>query len=584
MRRRPFARCGPNSGRPLDPQTEASLDAYLEDKFRGRFTMAGIRFWPEMRPLPAELEQRRAREGDPVVVFTNVVFDTSQVHANHSYGSMFEWLDDVGRAIRAHPERWFVLRAHPDETRPGKASRQNVQAWVEANGLEALPNVVFLPPEAGVSSYELIRRAFLVLVYNSSIGLEAAIAGKRVLCAGRARYSEAGAVFTAHSPEEYRRRLEEFLADGGRAATSAQVEAGRRFLDFELNRASLDFSRFLADRPGRPGMVRLRRFEASDLARAAKSQVVVRGLLDGQPFLLESGDRPKDLGVPDGIIHAPTGRISCMKFDYRETPNDLLTRIDLHQRYGAHDIDAWMLDLLRPSPGSRILDVGCGAGKQCFLFDQHLGGRATIVGGDVSPELLARARQENDGRGGRIEFRDLDFNRRFPWEAGTFDLVSCCFAIYYAENIEHTIGEMARVLAPGGRLFTTGPMPENKLFFYEVIAEATGRPIPRMPGSSRYASEILEAVRGRFERVEVHVFENPLTFDRVEPFLAYTRASLSEDRKLWGDFFRGGDDFEQVLSAIERTAAARLQADGSLVMTKVVGGFIAHVGGGGSTA
>lgn len=265
-----------------------------------------------------------------------------------------------------------------------------------------------------------------------------------------------------------------------------------------------------------------------------------------------------------------------MKIDYRETKNDLLTRIDIHQRYGGRDIDAWMLDLLKPEKGLRILDVGCGAGKQCFAFDRHLEGEAHIVGGDVSDELLSQARQENLQHGRRVDFRELNFNRPFPLESDSFDLVTCCFAIYYAEQAGPTIGEMHRVLTPGGRLLTTGPMPENKRTFYDVIREATGRPIPRMPGSSRYGSEILDEMRRRFRQVDVHIFENPLTFESVEPFMAYTRASLSEDRKLWGAFFREGDDFEHVLKSIEAEAQRRLSRDGRLVMTKVVGGFVGH--------
>lgn len=264
-----------------------------------------------------------------------------------------------------------------------------------------------------------------------------------------------------------------------------------------------------------------------------------------------------------------------MKIEYQETTSDLLQRIDIHQKYGSRDIDQWMLELLRPAKGIRILDVGCGAGKQCLSYHRHLEGQAHIEGGDVSRDLLDQARQAAEQAGAQIGFQTLDFNQKFPHPEADFDLVSCCFAIYYAADPAFTVGEMHRVLKPGGRLFTTGPMPENKRLFYEVIHEATQRPIPPMPGSSRYASAILTAIRERFAEVRVEVFENPLVFETVEPFLAYTRASLNEDRKIWASFFQGHEDFERVMDQIAQAAARRLAADGKLVMTKVVGGFLA---------
>ncbi len=264
-----------------------------------------------------------------------------------------------------------------------------------------------------------------------------------------------------------------------------------------------------------------------------------------------------------------------MKFDYQETTNDLLTRIDIHNKYGGRDIDAWMLDLLQLKPGSHILDVGCGTGKQCFSFYNRLNGAAEITGGDVSTSLLAEARLENEKRGTRMKFIELNFNKRFPIEENSFDLLSCCFAIYYAENIPFTISEMHRVLKPGGRLFTTGPMPNNKELFYSIIKKATGKTIPPMPGSSRYSSEILATIKSTFSSVDINIFENPLTFNTVEPFLDYTRASISEDRKLWNSFFQDKDDFEQIMKQIHKIASRRLDQEGKLVMTKVVGGFLA---------
>jgi len=264
-----------------------------------------------------------------------------------------------------------------------------------------------------------------------------------------------------------------------------------------------------------------------------------------------------------------------MKIDYQETTDDLLARIDIHKKYGSRDIDQWMLHLLNPTKGSVILDVGCGAGKQCFLFYKALEGEADITGGDVNPQLLDKARQENAKIGNRIKIIDLNFNQRFPLNDNCFDLVTSCFAIYYSENIPDTISEMHRVIKPGGRLFSTGPMPENKRLFYDIIREATHQPIPPMPGSSRYSSQIYSAIQQRFLKVELHIFENPLIFEEVEPFLAYTRASLSEDRRLWKALFENAGGFEQVMKEIKIVASRRLTQDGRLVMTKVVGGFIA---------
>ncbi len=262
------------------------------------------------------------------------------------------------------------------------------------------------------------------------------------------------------------------------------------------------------------------------------------------------------------------------KIDYKETTNDLLTRIDIHNKYGGRDIDQWMLEVLDLQPGMKILDVGCGGGKQLMSYYKYLNGNADITGGDVNEELLDQAKFENTKLGNPFEIMKLDFNRQLPFDDNTFDLVSCCFAIYYASDIPYTIKEMHRVLKPGGRLFTSGPMPENKKVFYDVIREASGKEIPPMPGSSRYSTQIYDAMVSTFSKVDIEIFENPLTFTTAAPFIAYTRASLDEDRRLWTPLFESKAEYEQLIQDITRVADEIVQKDGSLVMTKVVGGFI----------
>ena len=273
----------------LTPAQNARLDAYLENRFQGKFTMAGIRFWPEMQGLDEAFLRKAAGFRQVVPVFTNVVYDTSQVHANVLFPHMFAWLEAVLKLVRSHPETLFVLRAHPDEMRPGskKQSRESVRDWVRANGVDRLDNVVFIDSQEYLSSYELVGRSKFVLLYNSSIGLEAALLGKAVLCGGRARYTQYPMVYFPASQEDFCRQAEELLQAGEIEVPPEFRRNARRFLYYQLYRASLPLDRYLESAP-RAGFVQLRPFSWQDLLpeNSPALRVIVEGILEGAPFLL----------------------------------------------------------------------------------------------------------------------------------------------------------------------------------------------------------------------------------------------------------------------------------------------------------
>ena len=273
----------------LTPAQNALLDTNLEQRFQGKFTMAGIQFWPEMRGLDEAFLLRSEQFRQVVPIFTNVVYDTSQAHANVVFPHMFDWLDTILQTIQNHPETLFVIRAHPDEMRPGtaKLSRESVHDWTVRNRVGDLPNVVFIDSQEYVSSYELIHRSKFVVVYNSSIGLEATLLGKPVLCGGRARYTQYPIVFFPDTPEGYRQTLEEFLdAESIPLPVEFQRNA-RRFLYYQLFRVSLPLKDYIQAGP-RPGFVQLRRFSWQQLypEHSPTLQIILDGILNDGPFLL----------------------------------------------------------------------------------------------------------------------------------------------------------------------------------------------------------------------------------------------------------------------------------------------------------
>jgi hypothetical protein len=273
----------------LNDAQNRRLDDYLERRMLGNFRMAGVQFWPEMRRLDESFLARMAQFRQVVPVFTNVIFDTSQPHSNVVFPDMFAWLDEVLEIARENADTLFVIRAHPDEARPGKESRESVAQWVERRDVSAMANVIFVEPREYLSSYELIQRSKFVMIYNSTIGLEASLMGAAVLCAGKARFTQLPTVFFPATSDEYRQQSNQFLrAEKVEVPQSFRANA-RRFLYYQLYRTSMPFDDFLEDDGIWQGYVKVRDldYRAFDPANAPVLRTIVDGILHGKEFLLD---------------------------------------------------------------------------------------------------------------------------------------------------------------------------------------------------------------------------------------------------------------------------------------------------------
>jgi demethylmenaquinone methyltransferase / 2-methoxy-6-polyprenyl-1,4-benzoquinol methylase len=132
--------------------------------------------------------------------------------------------------------------------------------------------------------------------------------------------------------------------------------------------------------------------------------------------------------------------------------------------------------------GDRVLDACCGTGDLA-LAAARAGG--AVTGADFSEEMLVRARR----KGPELEWVLADATA-LPFEDESFDVVTVGFGIRNLEHLEAGLRELARVLAPGGRLGCleiTRPRGVLRPFFrlwFDGLVPLAGR---ALPGGAAYS-------------------------------------------------------------------------------------------------
>ena len=148
--------------------------------------------------------------------------------------------------------------------------------------------MIFVSPSDTLSSYELIQRSKFILIYNSTIGLEASIMGAAVLCAGKARFTQYPTVFFPQMVEEVRRKVKEFL-EAERIEVPLEFQRNaRRFLYYQLFRTSLPFGDFL-EPSVRTTQTKLKSCDLDELLpeKSKAMEAILDGLLNDGDFLLK---------------------------------------------------------------------------------------------------------------------------------------------------------------------------------------------------------------------------------------------------------------------------------------------------------
>jgi SAM-dependent methyltransferase len=187
----------------------------------------------------------------------------------------------------------------------------------------------------------------------------------------------------------------------------------------------------------------------------------------------------------------------------------------LRERWWNDSFTQFLAERLRPRPGNRILDVGCGEGLAEVSLARLQLSQIRLAGVDLVLSKVEQARREASSHNERVLLAAGDAVR-LPFRSGCFDSTFCIAVLQHLTDVESAVAELARVTRPNGRVVAVEPdnaaryvyssLPSgNEVFalaqqLYAALGDARGERAdgivgPRLPG--RFARHGIEPVELR---------------------------------------------------------------------------------------
>jgi SAM-dependent methyltransferase len=141
----------------------------------------------------------------------------------------------------------------------------------------------------------------------------------------------------------------------------------------------------------------------------------------------------------------------------------------LREHWWNEAFTGFLEETLRPRPGKRLLDVGCGTGTAEVSLARLRLSQMQLFGVDLIIDRVLEASKATRGMNARVGYAAADACR-LPFAANVFDSTYCVAVLQHIRDLQSALAELARVTRPGGRLLVVEPDNAARYWFSSVTS------------------------------------------------------------------------------------------------------------------
>ena len=216
----------------------------------------------------------------------------------------------------------------------------------------------------------------------------------------------------------------------------------------------------------------------------------------------------------------------------------LKRRERLNAKAALHNLEDWIIGQVKPYKKMRILDLGCGTGKQIFPLSNIVSSDGSILGIDISDKAVKEVNQKaEEEKLSQIKAVRVNLDQSVELlRESKFDLILSTYAIYYAEGMNQLLIKLNTLLNPGGRIFICGPGQGTNQEMIDLINNVQlDPPLKGKPIEDFISQSALNEIAAYYSGSQTVRLANHMQFTKAEDVLQWWKSHNSFIPKAYGN-------------------------------------------------